>query len=189
MVLEMSEAQKAVSNWKHTLVHETGEYFVNFVYLAFFFAAFAWYRRLVLDARGLVILDWGVPLIEAAVLAKFIMILGMFHFGRRLENKPLIVPTLYKTAVFSVWIAVFGALEHTLRGLIHGRGVTSGFEELVDGSRYELLARCLVKFLALVPFFAFKEIGRVLGKGKLRALFWQSGARFQADSHDQGAVV
>ena len=37
--------------------------------------------------------------------------------------------------------------------------------------KYELLARCLVTFVAFFPFFAFKELERVLGEGKIRTCF------------------
>lgn len=180
----MNDVEMKPGGWKAKVTHEMVEYLTNFVYLACFFAAFAWYRRLILAARGDPILDYGVPIIEAAVLAKVIMILGMLRLGRRLEDKPLIVPTLYKTLVFSLWIAVFGILEHMIRGLIHGRGLTGGIVELATNGRDELLARCLMKFLALIPFFAFREVGRVLGEGKLRSLFWRSGASLAPGSAD-----
>jgi len=38
--------------------------------------------------------------LEALVLAKVILIGDVLRLGRRFEDKPLIVPTLYKTVVF-----------------------------------------------------------------------------------------
>ena len=37
---------------------------------------------------------------------------------------------------------------------------------------YELLARIVMLILAFIPFFAFWEVGRVLGGSKLAALFF-----------------
>jgi hypothetical protein len=37
-----------------------------------------------------------------------------------------------------------------------------------------LLAGVLVIFVALIPFFGVKELGRVLGEEKIRALFFRS---------------
>jgi len=39
-----------------------------------------------------------------------------------------------------------------------------------------LLARCLITFVAFIPFFAFKELGRVLGEDKIRTLFFRGRA-------------
>ena len=82
------------------------------------------------------------------------------------------VPALYRTVVFSVWVGIFRVLEETIRGLLQGKGLTEGFAVIASKGRYELLAACVMTFVAFVPFFAFKELERVLGEGKLLALFW-----------------
>jgi hypothetical protein len=41
---------------------------------------------------------------------------------------------------------------------------------------HELLAGCLVIFVAFIPFFAFRELGRALGQQKIRALFFRRRA-------------
>jgi hypothetical protein len=162
---------------KDKIVHEMYAYLFDFLYLSAFFVAFAWYRRLVLAPHGVPMLaDYGMPLIEAAVLAKVIMVLNLFRLGRRWEGKPLIVPTLYKTLIFGVWIMVFAILEHTVRGLLRGEGLMGGLVQLMSTGREELLARCLVNICTLIPFFAVKEMGRVLGRGRLQALFFKGVA-------------
>jgi hypothetical protein len=120
--------------------------------------------------------NYWFPLIKAAVLAKVIVVGDLFRLGRGLGDKPLIVPTLYRTMVFSVWVGVFSLLEATVRGLLRGQGLIGGFEEIVSKGRYELLAECVVTLVVFIPFFAFKELGRVLGGSRLRALFWRREA-------------
>jgi hypothetical protein len=161
-------------SWRQRIFHEMIEYWVNFIYLAIFFAMFTWYRRLVLASYQISYLDWGISLIEAAVLAKIIMLRDVLCFGcGRLEEKPLIIPTLYKAVLFSVWAGVFTVLEHMIRGLRHGEGLLGGLDELVGKDWHILLAGCLVILFAFVPFFAFKELGRELGEGKIRELFFR----------------
>ena len=41
------------------------------------------------------------------------------------------------------------------------------------GKGHELLANSLVVFVAFIPFFGVKELGRVLGEEKIRALFFR----------------
>ena len=50
------------------------------------------------------------------VLAKVIMVGDILRLGRGLEQKPLIVPTLHRTVVFSVWVGLFSVLEATVPG-------------------------------------------------------------------------
>ncbi len=160
-------------NIKQRVVHEVLEYWVNFVYVAFFLVAFTWYRRLILAEYNIAYTQYWVPLIEAAVLAKVISIGDLLRLGRRLDEQPLIIPTLYRTLVFSVWIAAFKVLEATIRGLIHGQGFLGGVKELASKDWHQWLAGCVVAFVAFIPFFAFKQLELVLGKDKLRPLFWR----------------
>ena len=162
-----------MSAWKRRIVEETVDYFFTFAYLAFFLIAFSWYRRLILREYDIQYLEYWVPLIEAAVLAKVIMVGDIFRLGRGFERAPLLVPTFYRTLMFSVCVAVFSVVEHMVGGLLHGKGLTGGLAEIIDKGRYELLAECVVIFCAFVPFFAFKELEVVLGKDRLRALFWR----------------
>jgi hypothetical protein len=180
----MNDVHTKSSAWKQKVVHELIEYWVTFSYLAFFLVAFVWYRRLVLAEYQVQYTNYWFPLIEAAVLAKVILIGDFLRFGRALEQKPLILPTLYRTVMFSVWVWLFSLLEATVRGLLHGKGLAAGFEEIANKGRYEFLSWCVVIFVAFIPFFAFKELERVLGKDTLRGLFWRQGT-LAAGSHVQ----
>lgn len=168
----MNNTEKKPEELKKKIMHEMVEYLINVCYLAIVFAAFTQYRRLLLDAYGIGYMHYGVAVIEALILGKVIMIGEMFHLGRGLEQKPLIYPTLYKTFVFSLFVAVFKVIEHMLKGLWNGEGVAAGLIELSEKWSHELLANSLVVFVAFIPFFAVKELGRVFGKDKILALFF-----------------
>jgi hypothetical protein len=159
--------------WKQRATREFIEYCINVAYLTVFFGAFTWYRRLILAHYGIAYLHYWISLIKALILAKVIMIADLLGLGRRFENKPLIVPTMYRTVVFTVFVAAFAILEHTIGGLLKGKGLAGGFYEFKSEGWYELLARCLVIFFAFIPFFAFKELGRVLGKGRIVDMFFR----------------
>ncbi len=149
------------------------EYWINVGYLTLAFAAFTQYRRLVLAAHDITYTNYWIAVIEALVLAKVIMVGDIMRLGRRLEHKPLIYSTLLKTVVFSVFVGAFTVIEHVVRGLIKGEGLMGGLLGLIGKGHHELLAGCLVTFVAFIPFFAFRELGRVLGEGKIKNLFFR----------------
>ena len=153
--------------------HELIEYGINVVYLTLVFAAFTVYRRILLAEQGVSYENYGFAVIEALVLGKVIMLGDLARLGRGLEAKPLIVPTLYKTLVFSVLVAAFKVIEHGIKGLWQGVGFAGGLMELSDKWSDELLANGLVLLVALIPFFAIKELIRVLGKDKVSSLFFR----------------
>jgi len=162
--------------WKHKAYHELTEYWINVVYLTLFFGVFTWYRRFILAEYEIVYLHYGIAVIEALVLAKVIMIGDIVRLGRELDDKPLILPTLYKAAVFSMFVGLFKVLEHTIRGLLQGESLAGGMHDILSKDRNELLAYALIIFFTFIPFFAFKELGRVLGEGRIRHLFFRRRA-------------
>ena len=119
---------------------------------------------------------YGMSVLEALVLAKVILIGDVLRIGRRFEDKPLIVPTLYKTVVFTLWVGLFTVLEHTIEGLIRGHGWAAGIEEIVSKGKYAFLGRCLVTFFTFIPFFAFRELERVKGRNQIITPFFQAKA-------------
>jgi hypothetical protein len=96
----------------------------------------------------------------------------MFGFSRRFEDKPLIVPVLYKSILFGVFVLLFGIVEHLVEGWVHKQGFLGGLHDIGAIGAYELGARVLMLIVCFVPFFAFWEIGRVLGTRKLTAMFF-----------------
>jgi hypothetical protein len=153
------------------LLAELTEYGLNVLYLSIAFAAFAMYRRLLLAAHDIDYTDYGIALIEALILGKVIMIGSVFRLGRSMEDKPLIVPTLYKTVVFSLLVGVFALAEHAIKGLLKGAGIASGLATFAAQGWEMILANFLVVFVALMPYFAVKELGRVMGRERIWALF------------------
>jgi len=152
------------------------EYWITFFYLALVFAAFTQYRRFVLAAHDITYTNYWVAVIEALILAKVVLIGDVFRLGRGLERRPLIYLTLYKTVVFSLFVWGFTIIEHVIKGLAKGEGLTGDLVEFLGKGHHELLGGTLIIFVAFVPFFAFRELGRVLGEGKIWGLFFRGRA-------------
>jgi len=172
----MSGKDAKKGDLKKKIVHEVVEYWINVTYLTLVFAAFTQYRRFLLAAHDITYTNYGFAVIEALILAKVIMIGDVVRLGRGLERKPLIYPTLYKTVVFTLFVAVFTLIEHGIKGLWKGEGFTSGVVDFFGKGSNEILANSIVVFVAFIPFFAIKELGRVLGEDKIRALFFRRRA-------------
>ena len=168
----MSDARDPVATLKEKARHELIEYAINIAYLSLVFAAFTVYKRLVLATYDITYTNYWVALIEAVILGKVIMIGSIFRLGRGLEDKPLIFATVYKTVVFCLFCALFTVAEYTVVGLWRGGGPGSGLHELAAKGYHELLGNFLVVFVSLLPFFGFKELGRVFGHDRVREIFF-----------------
>jgi len=177
----MNGADEHKAGIKKKIIHETRDMLLIFLYLALFFCSFTTYRKLVSDELGVSYFHYGFALVKALVLAKVIILGRYVRFARIVDDRPLIYPTLYKVVVFSLFTLAFDVLEHFIGGFIHGKDLAGVFQEIISAGRDEILARSLVVLFAFVPFFAFTEIGRVLGEGRLGALFLKTRATAKTD--------
>ena len=172
----MDDTNKKKAGWKQKILHELKEYWLIVLYLAIFFGVFTNYRRLILAHYHISYVAYGFSVIKALVLAKVILVAESLRLGRGLEDKPLIVPTLYKAFLFTVCVALFNVVESMIRGFIHGSGLMGAISEFTSRFDYELVAGTLVVFFSFIPFFGIRELGQVLGEGKILALFFGSRA-------------
>jgi hypothetical protein len=170
----MDAHERPAGSLKDKVQREFVEYAINVVYLTLVFAAFTEYRRLVLAAQGIEYGNYWFALIEAVVLGKVIMIGGVFHLGRGLEDKPLVYPALYKTVAFVVFVLLFKVLEHAIRALWNGAGLADALGEYFAAKgMHEVIANSLIVVVAFFPFFAMKELSRVYGGARMFALFFR----------------
>jgi hypothetical protein len=157
---------------KQKAVHEGKEITIVFVYLAFFFCALSTYSTLLTKKFEISYFNYGAALLNAFVITKVILIGEAAHLGRRLESKPLYYTVISKAFLYGLLVFAFHIVEEIVKRLIHGKDIWGAFSDVrLD----DLLARSVVIFITFIPFFAFRELGRVLGQEEFRALFLRAG--------------
>jgi hypothetical protein len=65
----------------------------------------------------------------------------------------------------------FHVLESTVRGLLHGQTFFDALQAVAVAGRRELIGLGFVILFGFIPFFALREIRRVLGEDEFRHLF------------------
>jgi hypothetical protein len=158
-------------NWKQRFLKEFSEYWWNFVYMALIFSAIIFYRRLVLAHYQIYLDDYFIGVVKALVIAKVVMLGSFLRVSRRFEHKPLIVPVIYKAILFTLWVMIFDVVEVFIRILIKNHALKEAFSELLGHVNNLWLGGAMLIFFIFIPFFAFKELVRVLGVDKVKGLF------------------
>lgn len=158
---------------KQKVVHEFKEISIVFLYLAFFFCALATYSMLLLEKFEVSYFTYGAALLNAFVITKVILIGEAARLGKEHESEPLLHSAVYKAFLYGLLVFAFHIVEEVIKRLLHGKDVVGAFREMrLDN----LLAGSVVIFCTFIPFFAFRELGRVLGQDKFRAIFLRTGA-------------
>ena len=141
-----------------------------FAYLWLVFLVFLVHEWIVLADHHIGFRFYGLAAINALVFSKIMLIAEGLGFAERLENRPLIVPTAYKSVLFSLLLVTAYILEEIVVGQFHGKGVAESFPALGGGGVTGTLCVTALLCIALVPFFAFREIARTVGESEFRTL-------------------
>jgi hypothetical protein len=176
-------------NSKARVAHEMKEYLVVLLLVAPFFVSFAAYRMFLLGRSGSELFAYGTALVNALVLSKIILIGELARLGKRSESKPLIVSTIYKSVLFTLLYMAFHILEGAVHGLWHGQTFLGAIHEAAVTRRAELASVALVMLFAFIPFFALREMRRVVGADRFRDLFLTKGQPPSSDELTKHAVA
>jgi biotin carboxyl carrier protein len=152
-------------------IDETKKLFGIFIYLWVLLSLFSFHKALVLNEEYL-LYDQGFALINALVLAKVVLIGEFFRVGDKLTNRPLIYPIIFKSAVFAVLLICFHIVEKTLTGVLHGETLFQSIPSIGGDTLQGILMVGIIMFVALMPFFAFRELDRAIGTRELHSLLF-----------------
>lgn len=164
---------KSKAPFREKAGQELREFIVLTAYLYVCFAAVIYFKTAVLQAHGIAYAHLGLAIVKAAICAKFVLMGRVFHIGERFKNLPLIVPTLHRSFVFLLLLAVLTFIEEIVVGTIHGRTVMDSISGIAGGTFQQMIATILIIFLILVPYFAFRALGEIVGDKTLVRLFFE----------------
>jgi hypothetical protein len=171
-VPDLGGTAKPKPRLKARLFEELRRFVMIFAYLWLVFLVFLVHERIVLADNHIGFRFYGLAAINALVLSKIMLIAEGLGYADRFDNRPLIVPIIYKSVFFSVLAVAAYILEEIGVGLFHGQNISESFLALGGGSVVGTLCVTGLLCVALVPFFAFREIAHKLGEAEFRSLMF-----------------
>lgn len=156
------------------VLDEGKQLFWIIIYFWVLLGIFSVFRSLVLNERNL-IYHQGFALFNALLLAKVVLTAEFFHLADNFKHKPLVYPIVYRSAVFCALLLCFYIAEETLVGISHGKTIVASFPSIGGGSWKGVLVVGAILFVGLIPFFAYRELARALGKAELHSLVFKGG--------------
>lgn len=148
---------------------------VTIIYLWMLFSLFELHRWIIFRQQNITSEEayrLGFAFLNAFVLAKVIVLGEHLPAVERFRHKPLVYAILFKSVLFSAMLICFEILEEVIVGLFHGQTIAQSIPELGGGGVEGILLLGVIMFVVLIPFFAFKELSRVMGEDELRSLMF-----------------
>jgi len=169
----MSETGEAPSR-KEKFKHEMIALFWAFLYLFLLFGMLRLYGNILLAKHSDDLIRFGVAALNALIFAKVILIGNWMKLGSFSDERPLLASVLAKSVAFSGFFILFHFIEETLVALFHHEPLATILS--ADSSKLQAAMVASVIFgVAMIPYFAMREITRAIGWERLRTLLLEHG--------------
>jgi hypothetical protein len=156
---------------KQRLYHQIISFIEIGVYILLFFEILALHEALVSAKDGIQFHFYGFAIVNALIFGKVILIAEDFSFAEWFREQRPIYAILVKSIAFTILLLVFDIIEEVVVGKFKGKTISESFPHIGDGSPRAFLFAIIIICIGLIPFFSFREIGRVFGERELRSLF------------------
>lgn len=169
---DASPAEAKKKTWKAHLIHEVIQVGAVILYLFCCFAILQTFKCATLLARcseNDFLAGYATAALSALLLGKFVFMLEKLRVMQRFKHKPLMIPILYKTVLFTI---VVNLLLHAEDRMMHRSAPT--VHEMADPVKF-WLCFCAHQLALLVVFFIFfciRELGYVLGEERMFKVFF-----------------
>ena len=162
--------------------HELVEYLAISAYLFVCFSSLLFYKSAILRNEGIEFTAFGLALVKALILGKFILVLQAVGVGERGGKSGILLVDILKTSfLFLILLVTLNAIEEVTLGLFHGRATREVLGEMAGGTLPEAIAVCVLLLLVLIPYFSFRSLAARLGHGVLWKHF--TGRRYDKTPH------
>jgi hypothetical protein len=152
------------------------EYIGISTYLFVCFGSLLFYKSAILRIEGVEFTAFGLALVKALILGKFILVLQAVKVGERGDKPGILIVDILKTSfLFLIFLVALNAIEEVGLGLFHGRAAHEVLGEMAGGTLPEATAVCVLLLLVLIPYFSFRGLASRLGAGVLWKHFTERG--------------
>ncbi len=171
----LSAGKRRGTHLKEKAVDETRQFVTMFLYLFVMLGLLRVHEAIILREHNIEFTGYGFALVNALVLAKVMLVAQDLHVGRKFEVRPLIYPVLLKSLMFAILFIGFHIIEEVIVGLWHGKSFLESIPKFGGGGLTGALLTAVIAAVALIPYFAYTEMSRVLGSATLHTLLWRRG--------------
>jgi hypothetical protein len=154
------------------LRRELVQYAIISAYLCVCFAAVLWYKAAVLHSQGITYAPFGLGLMKALILGKFLLIGQMARLGDRYQRRRMILAIAHKAGLFLLLLLALSAIEQLIENTIHGLTLSEIFTQMVNHLP-EIGTSSVIVLLILIPYISVKEFVIALGGDKFRKLLFE----------------
>ena len=157
---------------RERLIGESRLFLMLFLYLWVLFGLFVLKQAIIERERGDSLVLQGFAVVNALVLAKVMLVSENLDFARWLRGRPAMLTILFEAALCTLLFLGFHILERLVVSFVRGTGTHGDIVSFGGGGPLGLVIVAVILFVSLLPFFAFKNVMRVIGSERMRQVLF-----------------
>lgn len=143
------------------------------VFFAVAFCLVVLANRLLVRGSNIEIVGFARAIVGGLIVAKVLISVNLLPFVDAFPGKPLVYNIIWKTPIYFVGILAFRYIEPLITSLVAGAGGATAHQHAVEGfTQPAFWATEIWIAVFLVIFVTMQEMTRVLGKEKVRLIFF-----------------
>ena len=177
MVSQSTDArqQGRLARLGHILVHEFYEILPPTIFFFVGFNLILFTKRLILEDYLIQFAGFAIATASALIVGKSVLVANALPFIKRFDYAPLAQPILFKTVVYTFFVAIARLLEAFVRYVLEGGAVGHGAfirEQLGKFSWDHFIAIQMWIFVLFLVYTTATELSDLFGDGELRKIFF-----------------
>jgi hypothetical protein len=162
------------SNLAHRVYDQVIQFLPIVIYLFVVFGVLNVHEEIVAAKNHISYHFYGFALVNALILGKVMLVAEDLNFANCFRNSPLVYPIVFKSVAFTILFSVFDIVEEVVVGVgvFKGKSIVDSFPDIGGGSPRKIFFMVVIIAILLIPFFAFREIGQVIGGRELHSLIF-----------------
>jgi hypothetical protein len=149
---------------KHLVKSLFQKWLILACYFALWFSALTFYNEAALHLEASRLIGYGVALIQALLLSKFLVTAEYFQPVGSMYKSNIYLAVIVRTTIDSVFVLISRVFSAGLEGAVHHRGFVESMLDFCQGDVLHILSLFCMYWLIVLPYVAHCLLRHIAGE-------------------------
>jgi hypothetical protein len=154
---------------KHLVKSLLKKWLILACYFALWFSALTFYNEAALHLEASRVIGYGVALIQALLLSKFLVSAEFFQPVGTMYKSNIYLAVIVRTTIDSVFVLISRVFSAGLEGALHHRGFFESMLDFCQGDVLHILSLFCMYWLIVLPYVAYCLLQHIAGDQSMQS--------------------
>jgi hypothetical protein len=154
---------------KHLVKSLLQKWLILASYFALWFSALTFYNEAALHLEASRVIGYGVALIQALLLSKFLVTAEYFQPVGSMYKSNIYLAVIVRTTIDSIFVLISRVFSAGLEGALHHRGFVESMLNFCQGDVLHILSLFCMYWLIVLPYVAYCLLQHIAGDQSMQS--------------------